>query len=103
MFTSNKLISTKAQKLHFRCFNINNIRDKLYLRCERQSFRKLRQTKNIAFGIKIYVAPLSIVEKHTEIAEDLILSLNTMTAEQKELLGTDLYQGVLVNYLESVI
>ena len=84
-------------------FNIHNIMNKLYLRCERQSFRKLKQSKNIAFGIRIYVAPLSIVEKYTEIAEDLIMSINTMTADQRELFGVGSYEKILVSYLETVL
>ena len=68
---------------NFDGFDIYNIKDKLFLRCERQSFRKLHKTKNIVFGIKIYLSPLGIVEKHKEIAEDLIMSINTMTANQK--------------------
>lgn len=82
--------------------NVGNIMQKLYLRCERQSFRKLAQTKNIVFGIKIYVAPLSIIEKHKEIAKDMILSVQAMSVEQKQLLGITPYEVVLKEYLHSV-
>lgn len=83
--------------------NINNIEEKLFLRSERQSFRKLKDTGNIAFGIKIYVTPLSIVKKHSTIAEDLLLAINAMTADQKELLGIYAYETLLEEYLRGVL
>ena len=83
--------------------DISNIGDKLFLRSERQSFRKLKNTENIAFGIKIYVSPLSIVKKHTLIAEDLILGLNAMTEDQKELMGVGLYEALLEEYLHGAL
>jgi hypothetical protein len=83
--------------------NIDNIEKKLFLRTERQSFRKLKNTENIAFGIKIYVSPISIVKKHTAIAEDLIIAINTMNVDQKQLLGIDSYEKLLESYLHSVL
>ena len=83
--------------------NVSNIMNKLYLRCERQSFRKLPQTETIAFGIKIYVSPLNIVEKHSSIAEDLILSIDAMSEDQKQLFGIHFYENILREYLHSVL
>lgn len=84
-------------------FHAGNIMDKLFLRCERQSFVKLKQTQNIVFGIKIYVSPLNIVSEHTEIAHDLLLSVRSMTAEHKNLMGIDAYENALAGYLKSVL
>jgi hypothetical protein len=83
--------------------NIDTIDKKLFLRCERQSFRKLKNTKNIAFGINIYVSPMSIVKQHNTIAEDLLLAINTMTIDQKKLLGINAYEKPLVEYLHGVL
>lgn len=80
--------------------NLENIEDRLYLRSERQTFRKLEKTKAIAFGIKVYVEPISIVTKHPAIAEDLVTALNTMTAEQKQALGISFVEKPLENYLQ---
>ena len=82
--------------------NLENIEDLLYLRTERQTFRKLKNTKNIAFGIKVYTAPISIVKEHTAIAEDLLIALETMTAEQKQALGISFVEEPLRRYLEKV-
>ncbi|MFK7793974.1 MAG: DUF3445 domain-containing protein [Gammaproteobacteria bacterium] len=83
--------------------NIDNIGEKLFLRSERQSFRKLPKTENIAFGIKIYVAPLNIVKQYSAIAEDLIIAINTMSVEQKQLLGINSYENLLEEYLHKVL
>ena len=79
--------------------NLDNIEDRLYLRSERQTFRRLSNTNNIAFGIKVYVEPISIVKKHPAIAEDLIAALNTMTAKQKQALGISFAEKPLESYL----
>ncbi len=83
--------------------NIDNIINNLYIRCERQSFRKLKQTEYIAFGIKVYVSPLNVVRKYTEIAEDIMLAVNSMNAEEKQLMGIDSYEKPLLDYLKSVL
>ncbi len=97
LFKDNYDIHISADELH-----TGNIMNKLYIRCERQSFVKLKQTQNIVFGIKIYVSPLHIVNKYTDIAQDLLLAVNTMTAEHKNLMGIDAYEKVLVDYLKTV-
>lgn len=80
--------------------NLDNIEDQLYLRSERQTFRRLENTKAIAFGIKVYVEPISIIKKHPAIAEDLMTALNTMTAKQKQALGVSFVEKPLANYLQ---
>ena len=82
-----------------RNINTENIEDRLFLRSERQTFRKLKNTNAIVFGIKVYVEPISIVKKHPAIAEDLMTALNTMTAEQKQALGISFIEKPLKNYL----
>lgn len=80
--------------------NLDNIEERLYLRSERQTFRRLENTKAIAFGIKVYVEPISIVKNNPTIAEDLMTALNTMTAEQKQALGISFVEKSLANYLQ---
>ena len=83
--------------------NLDNIEDRLYLRSERQTFRRLDNTNNIAFGIKVYVEPISIVKKHPAIAEDLVTALNTMTVEQKQALGISFIEKPLESYLRGAL
>ena len=83
--------------------NSDNIEEKLYLRCERQTFRKLEKSRNVAFSIKVYVSPISIVKKHTAIARDLVIAMNTMVPDQKQALGINIVEKPLRNYLQRII
>ncbi len=79
--------------------NLDNIEKNLFLRSERQTFRRLYNTKYISFCIKVYLEPISIVKKYPSIAEDLIIALNTMSAEQKNDLGISFVEEPLRSYL----
>ena len=83
--------------------NDDNIETSLYLRSERQTFRRLKNTNHIAFGIKVYVEPISIIKTHLVIAEDLMLALNTMNDEQKQSLGIAFVEKQLRTYLQKVL
>jgi len=83
--------------------NAENIEKRLYLRIERQTFRKLKNTSNIVFGIKVYTAPISIVRDFPKIAEDLIQALSVMDMEQKQALAIDVIEKPLSNYLQNAI
>lgn len=83
--------------------NNSNIETNLYLRSERQTFRRLEQSNKIVFGIKVYVEPISMVKTHPAIAKDLMLALNTMNDEQKEGLGITFVEKPLRDYLQHVL
>ena len=83
--------------------DLDNIETKLFLRCERQTFRRLENTKCIAFGIKVYVEPISLVRENLEIAEDLMMALSTMNTEQKNGLGISFVEKPLKVYLQKVL
>lgn len=83
--------------------NDDNIETSLYLRSERQTFRRLKNTNYIVFGIKVYVEPISVVSKYPAIAEDLMLALNTMDAEQKQGLGITFIEKPLRTYLQKFV
>ena len=80
-----------------------NIEHQLYLRCERQTFRKLEKTGHIAFGIKVYTDPVGIVRRCPAIAEDLVLALDTMKTAQKQALAIDIVEKPLRKYLDTVL
>lgn len=81
----------------------SNIENKLYLRSERQTFRRLKNTNAIVFGIKVYVESISVVRRNLAIAEDLLVALNTMNEEQKQSLGITSVEKPLSNYLNKVL
>lgn len=80
-----------------------NIESKLFLRTERQTFRRLPNTNHIAFGIKVYVDSIAVVKKQRAIAEDLMYALNTMGVEQKHGLGISYVEKPLTEYLQNVL
>lgn len=80
-----------------------NIEENLFLRTERQTFRKLTKTGAIVFGIKVYVSPISILKKVPAIAEDLLIAIKEMNAQQKEALAINLIEKELVNYIQKII
>jgi len=82
---------------------IHNIDTKLFLRTERQTFRMLKNTNHIAFGIKVYVEPIRIVKKSPAIAEDLLVTMRTMSDEQKNGLGIQFVEKPLRTYLKQVL
>lgn len=81
----------------------DNIEKNLYLRTERQTFRKLTKNGDIVFGIKVYVSPISILKKVPAIAKDLLISIKGMSAQQKEALAINLLEKELVNYIQKII
>ena len=80
--------------------NVENIQSRLFLRSERQTFRRLKDTNSIAFGIKVYVEPISVAKKHPAIAEDLMTAIKTMSSEQKPALGISFVEKPLLDYLK---
>ncbi len=83
--------------------NDENIETRLYLRSERQTFRRLKNTNAIVFGIKVYVEPISVIKDHPAIAEDLISALSTMNEKQKQGLGITFVEKPLGDYLSRVL
>jgi hypothetical protein len=83
--------------------NDDNIETNLYLRSERQTFRRLKNTSAVVFGIKVYVEPITVVKDCPAIAEDLIAALNTMNVEQKQGLGITFVEKPLGIYLRKVL
>jgi len=47
--------------------------------------------------------PLSTLKKEPAIAEDLLLALKEMSAQQKEVLAINLIENELVNYIQKVV
>ena len=82
---------------------LDNIESSLFLRSERQTFLRLKQTNHIVFCIKVYVEPITIVKRHPAIAKDLMIALQTMCDEQKQGLGITFVEKPLNSYLTHVL
>ena len=73
--------------------------ENVFLRVERQTLRKLPQSRDILFTIKIVVDPLAALERHpdaTAIAASLIEQLNALDAAQLDYKGMTLERERLI-------
>ena len=98
VFTESFNLNEDSKSIHS-----ENIENHLYLRTERQTFRKLKKSGYIVFAIKVYTAPIGIIRQHRAIAEDLMMALGTMSNDQKHVLGITLVEEPLLNYLQTIV
>jgi len=87
----------------FTAITEENIESRLYLRTERQTFHKLTNSENIAFGIKVYVEPITMLKQHVVIAEDLLVGLEKMSEMQKQATAIDTIEVALKKYLQQIV
>lgn len=79
--------------------------ENVFLRVERQTLRKLPQSRAILFTIRIYVDPLAALEKQpaaASIAAALIAQLNELNTEQLDYKGLTLERNRLVARLAEI-
>ena len=69
--------------------------DQIYLRVERQTFRKLARSGHILFTIRTYLTPVSTWRDNDEAIEDLLSALGDMSPEMRHYKGADLYEDSL--------
>jgi len=60
-----------------------NVADRLFLRIERQTFRRLPESGALVFGIKTVVDPISAVANRPGLADGLLGSLRTMPEDMR--------------------
>lgn len=76
-----------------------------FLRIERQTLRKLPQSRDILFTIRIYVDPLAALERHSDgagIATTMIGQLRNMSAEQAGYKGLAADRDLLIARLGEI-
>ena len=79
--------------------------DSFYFRLERQTLRKLRESGDILFTIRIYLDPLEAMEQQSnaaELARALIGQLQAYTPQQLDYKGLTLERDRLVARLEEI-
>ena len=69
--------------------------DQIYLRVERQTFRKLARSGHILFTIRTYLTPVSTWRDNDEAIEDLLSALGDMSPEMRHYKGAVLYEDSL--------
>ena len=79
--------------------------DNVFLRVERQTLRKLPQSRDIVFTIRISVDPLEALERHSDaatIAASLIEQLLAFNPEQLDYKGMTLERDRLIARLHEI-
>ncbi len=78
-----------------------NAGERLYLRIERQTLRKLARTEAVVFTIKTTVAPLAKALLTRADAADLASAIRTMPAEMQRYKAIEPFAPALVQWLEA--
>ena len=88
-----------------RRFGTGERAENVFLRVERQTLRRLPQSRDILFTIRIIVDPLDALERHSDaarIAAALIEQLGAFNAEQLDYKGMTLERDRLVTRLREI-
>jgi hypothetical protein len=72
-----------------------------WLRSERQTLRKLPRTGAILFGIRVQLAPASVLAHRPDVAADVLAMIGSWDAPMREFKAADTF-GALTTWLRSV-
>ncbi|WP_446361091.1 heme-dependent oxidative N-demethylase family protein [Coleofasciculus chthonoplastes] len=82
--------------------NCQNAGDKLFLRMERQTLRRLATSGDILFTVRTYVHPLRVLEDNPQMAHNLMETIQQMPLEMQNYKNLLPIQEVLLGYLEYI-
>jgi dimethylamine monooxygenase subunit A len=81
---------------------VANAGARLFVRCERQTLRRLPETGWILFTIKTYVDPISTLSNHPEAALGLAAALRELPEGTRRYKNIAPYQSALLSYLDRI-
>ena len=90
----------KTSTDYSRSINSKNAGDLIFLRCERQTLRRLPDTGWILFGIKTYVDKVSALVCQPEALVDLAHSVKNMSTNMQQYKNIASYRKQLLEYLD---
>ncbi|MEQ9552895.1 MAG: DUF3445 domain-containing protein [Coleofasciculus sp. G3-WIS-01] len=82
--------------------NCQNAGDKLFLRIERQTLRRLTGSGDILFTVRTYVHPLRVLEDNPQMAHNLRETIQQIPLEMQNYKNLLPIQEVLLGYLEYI-
>ena len=94
---------SKSQIERSRTITEDNAGDRLYIRVERQTIRRLPETKAIVFTIRVHVNPLLSIKKDLSLLTDLDKALENLTQDMKKYKSIDQIEVPLRGWLEKEI
>ena len=80
-----------------------NAGDRLFLRVERQTIRRLPKTQAIAFTIRVHVDPLSCIKEDLSLIRDLKKAVKNLSKGMKRYKSLDQIETPLVGWLDEKI
>ena len=80
--------------------NSINAGEQLWLRVERQTLRKLKDTGAILFTIRIHIRPLKQIEKFEGVAKRLAKALSALPPEMQAYKQTNIFSDSVQEYLD---
>ncbi|MCR9073534.1 MAG: DUF3445 domain-containing protein [Alphaproteobacteria bacterium] len=78
------------------------IADRLHIRIERQTFRRLPETGVLVFGIKTIVDPITVVADRPDLAAAMLGSLRTMPGEMRDYKSMAPFADALEGWLSGI-
>lgn len=81
---------------------VENAGQKLWIRVERQTLRRLAKSNNILFTIRTYIYPFSILESEPAIAQNLSTAIQQMPSSMQRYKHFLSIREVLLDYLNSI-
>lgn len=79
-----------------------NAGERLFIRCERQTLRRLPSTGWILFTIKTYVDPISSIVDRPDAAAGLASAVRELPEGTRRYKNVEPYQGALLSYLDGI-
>ena len=79
--------------------NQENAGDKLFIRVERQTIRRLPITRSIVFTIRVHVDPLNSIRKDISLLQDLKKAIVNLDVSMKEYKSIDQINQPLIDWL----
>ena len=80
-----------------------NAGDRLFIRVERQTIRRLPKTQAIAFTIRVHVDPLSCIKEDLSLIRDLKKAVKNLSKGMKRYKSLDQIETPLVGWLDEKI
>ncbi|CAF1609460.1 unnamed protein product, partial [Didymodactylos carnosus] len=98
----------KAENLHRQTsgqdtsITAENVGEKMYLRCERQTLRRLPKSQDILFTIKTYLTPMSEVASDSAVAKRFATCLRNLPQSVANYKSLPVFGEAVLGYLDSM-
>ena len=81
---------------------IQNLRpQELFIRVERQTIRRLEQSKSVLFTVRVHVDPITVILDSKRSIEDLITAISNLDLDMKNYKVITPFEENLINWLKS--